>query len=157
MAGLIGIVLEREELQILHAIMLTQVKQESTKPRGAALGVGPDLDVIVHALKGRTTELETGIYLAYCCYELEIERSVVFGLRILAIGFFSYLDIGDGVFVVFEVTNFGGGIVGCFVEQGNRHHRGKAACHPALKEEIEANLGFVPVDFAIVSVPRVDG
>ena len=51
LAGIVGIVLEREESKILHAPVLLQIVQESRGPRDTAVSIGPDFDVLVYALE----------------------------------------------------------------------------------------------------------
>ena len=119
--------------------------------------VGPDFDVFIDALKRRATELEVWVDAAQRCRELEIQRAVILRLHVLAVSFFTYLDVGDGVLVIFEIANLGRGIVRRFIEQRDGHHGGQTARDSALEEEIEADLRFLRVYRAVGSVPGIDG
>ena len=59
--------------------------------------------------------------------------------------------------MIFEVANFGCGIVWRFVEQSDRHYGRKTAGDAALIKEIEADLSFFGVHWAVGGVPGIDG
>src|SRR5271156_4645188 len=60
-AGLKGIVLKRNESQILQVAAALQILDEPAHPGGAALCIGPYADVFVHAFKDRSAKFEFGI------------------------------------------------------------------------------------------------
>ena len=100
---------------------------------------------LIDAFKRRAAELEVWVDAAQRCRELQIQRAIILGLHVLAVSFFTYLDVGDGVFVIFEITNFGRSIVRRFIEQRDGHHGGQTAGDSTLEEEVEADLRFLRV------------
>src|ERR1700722_15564745 len=92
-ARIIGIVLERKKHQVLHPAVLSQILQEANCPRDLSAGIGPDFDVLVHALKRRTAELERGIEAMKRSGPLQIERRVVLGKHVLPVSLLAHFDV----------------------------------------------------------------
>ena len=122
-ARIIGIVLEREEPEIIQAAVLFQIIQEATQPGNLAVTIGPDFYVFVDSLEGRSAKLQGGIDAMKRCGPLEVECGVVFRHHELAIRFFAHFDVRDGIVAFLEIGNFGRGVVGSVIKQGDGHHR----------------------------------
>ena len=70
---------------------------------------------------------------------LQIQRGVIFGKHVLAIGFFAHLDVGDRIASFLQIGNLRRCIVGSVVQHRDRHHGGKSARYTAGEEEIESH------------------
>src|SRR5579859_136300 len=57
-ASIVGIMLERHERKVLKPVVIVKVCKEASKPRRAAMSIGPRLDVFGDALKRRPSQLE---------------------------------------------------------------------------------------------------
>jgi hypothetical protein len=90
----------------------------------------------------------------HCARELEVERGVVFGQNVLAIGLFAHLDVGDRVAALRQVRYLRGGVIGRAVEQGDGNHGGEIVGDAADEEEIESGLIAVIVEVG-VGVPGI--
>src|SRR5713226_7868781 len=88
--------------------------------------------------------------------KLQVEGAVVFGQHLLTIGFFSHLDIGNGIATLFYVGDLGCRIFRCAVQHGDRNHGGQVVGDAAGVEEIHAGL-IARIDSQIGSgVPGID-
>ena len=95
-AGFERIVLERDEGQVGQSAVRLQIIHESAHPRGAALSVGPDSNVFVDAFENGASQFQLGINFVNGGRPLKVERGVVFGHGVFAVGFLAHLDIRDG-------------------------------------------------------------
>ena len=110
-AGIVGVMLEREEGEVAHAVMRLEVFQKPAKPGGVAVLVGPEQDVGVLSLEGRAAQLQVRIDTMQRCGKFQVKGAVVFRRHVLAVDFFAHFDVGDGVMTGFEVFDFRSGIV----------------------------------------------
>jgi len=59
-----------------------------------------------------------------CGGELDVKLGVIFRRSVMAVGFFSHFDVGNGVAALFDVGDLSDGIFGCAVNHGDGNHRG---------------------------------
>ena len=114
--------LEREEREVVQAAVRFQIVDEAAEPRNLSVGVGPDLDIAERSLERRAAELRLGHELVDRGGELEVQRAVIFGQHVLAVGLFAHLDPRDRIFALVEIGDFVGRIFRRGIEHRDRDH-----------------------------------
>src|SRR6266478_756284 len=89
--------------QVRDTVARIEVVDEATHPGHLTGRIGPDLDVPVHALEGRTAQFERAIETMERVGELEIECSIVLRKHVLPVGLLAHLDVGDRIVPFLEV------------------------------------------------------
>src|SRR6266849_4557218 len=138
--------------------MHLQIIQEASHPGSPPLGVGPNPDVFVDALKNWSAEVQLRLDLMNSRGPLKVKCGVIFWHGMLAIRLFPHFDIAKWIATVLDVSNLGRGVIGCAVKQGDREHRRQIVGEPAVEEKIETGvLVSATVAYVLGGVPGIDG
>ena len=140
LAGLKRVVLERCKREIAQAAVGLEIVDEASQPGSLAFGVGPHLDVFVHALEYGATEFQRRVQTVQRRRPLQVKGSVLFRQHVLAVRLLAHFDIGNRIASGFQVSDLGGGVLGCAVKHGDGNHCRESAGIAAGVEQVEADL-----------------
>ena len=98
------------------------------------------MNVFAYAFEYRATQFQAGVDFVQSSGKLEIECAVIFGQHLLPVGFFTHLNVRNGVTALLEIGDLGRRVFRCAEKHGDRNHRRQPSSVAAVVKEIQSNL-----------------